>query len=143
MIGARGYTGQNLIKLIDNHPYLDISYVSSRELEGQKLQGYNKDNIVYSNLQIEDIKRLEENNEVDVWVMALPNGVCKPFVDTIDLVQNPNSKIVDLSADYRFDTTGEWTYGLPELNDRKTIAQAKKISTQVAMPLLLKSPLPR
>ena len=33
--------------------------------------------------------------------MALPNGVCKPFVDTIDLVQNPNSKIVDLSADYR------------------------------------------
>ena len=93
-------------------------------------------------MQIEDIKRLE-NNEVDVWVMALPNGVCKPFVDTIDLVQNPNSKIVDLSADYRFDTTGEWTYGLPELNDRKTIAQAKKISTQVAMPLLLKSPLPR
>ena len=68
MIGARGYTGQNLIKLIDNHPYLDISYVSSRELEGQKLQGYNKDNIVYSNLQIEDIKRLEENNEVDVWL---------------------------------------------------------------------------
>lgn len=128
LIGARGYTGQNLIKLIDNHPYLDISYVSSRELEGQKLQGYNKDNIVYSNLQIEDIKRLEENNEVDVWVMALPNGVCKPFVDTIDLVQNPNSKIVDLSADYRFDTTGEWTYGLPELNDHKTIAQAKKIS---------------
>ena len=61
-----------------------------------------------------------------LWL--LPNGVCKPFVDTIDLVQNPNSKIVDLSADYRFDTTGEWTYGLPELNDRKTIAQAKKIS---------------
>ena len=25
--------------------------------------------------------------------MALPNGVCKPFVDTIDLVQNPNSKL--------------------------------------------------
>lgn len=128
LIGARGYTGQNLIKLIDNHPYLDISYVSSRELEGQKLQGYNKDNIVYSNLQVEDIKRLEENNEVDVWVMALPNGVCKPFVNTIDSVENPNSKIVDLSADYRFDTTGEWTYGLPELNDRKAIAQAKKIS---------------
>ena len=128
LIGARGYTGQNLIKLIDNHPYLEISHVSSRELEGQKLKGYNKDNIIYSNLQPEDIKQLEENGEVDVWVMALPNGVCKPFVDIIDSVNNPKSTIVDLSADYRFDTTGQWTYGLPELNDRTTIANAKKIS---------------
>lgn len=128
LIGARGYTGQNLIKLIDNHPYLEISHVSSRELEGQKLQGYNKGNIVYSNLQVEDIEKLEENNDVDVWVMALPNGVCKPFVDSIDRVKNPNSKIVDLSADYRFDTTGQWVYGLPELNDRSKIAAAKKIS---------------
>ncbi|RLV93969.1 hypothetical protein JA1_002032 [Spathaspora sp. JA1] len=128
LIGARGYTGQNLIKLIDNHPYLEISHVSSRELKGQKLQGYNKGNIIYSNLQVEDIKRLEENNEVDVWVMALPNGVCKPFVDAIDQVKNSHSKIIDLSADYRFDTTGNWVYGLPELNDRKVIANAKKIS---------------
>ncbi|CAK7892581.1 hypothetical protein CAAN1_01S10726 [[Candida] anglica] len=128
LIGARGYTGQNLISMIDKHPYLEISHVSSRELKGQKLQGYNKDNIVYSNLQIEDIKKLEENNEVDVWVMALPNGVCKPFVDAIDSVGTGKSTIVDLSADYRFDTTGEWTYGLPELNDRSKIASAKKIS---------------
>ncbi|CAK9435694.1 uncharacterized protein LODBEIA_P04210 [Lodderomyces beijingensis] len=128
LIGARGYTGQNLIKLIDNHPYLEISHVSSRELEGQKLKGYNKDTIIYSNLQPEDIKLLEEKGEVDVWVMALPNGVCKPFVDVIDSVGNSKSKIIDLSADYRFDTTGDWTYGLPELNDRQAIANAKKIS---------------
>ncbi|KAG2736763.1 hypothetical protein G9P44_000853 [Scheffersomyces stipitis] len=128
LIGARGYTGQNLISLIDRHPHLEISHVSSRELAGQKLQGYNKDNIVYSNLQVEDIKKLEENGEIDVWVMALPNGVCKPFVDAIESVENSKSKIVDLSADYRFDTTGEWIYGLPELNDRQTISNAKKIS---------------
>ncbi|EGW30955.1 uncharacterized protein SPAPADRAFT_56893 [Spathaspora passalidarum NRRL Y-27907] len=128
LIGARGYTGQNLIKLIDNHPYLEISHVSSRELQGQKLQGYNKGNIIYSNLQVEDIKKLEENGDVDVWVMALPNGVCKPFVDAIDQVKNGHSKIIDLSADYRFDTTGKWVYGLPELNDRNVISQAKKIS---------------
>lgn len=128
LIGARGYTGQNLISLIDKHPFLELSHVSSRELKGQKLKGYNKDNIVYSNLQVEDIKELEKNNEVDVWVMALPNGVCKPFVDAIDSIPNNKSKIIDLSADYRFDTTGEWVYGLPELNDRKVIASAKKIS---------------
>lgn len=128
LIGARGYTGQNLISLIDKHPYLELSHVSSRELSGQKLEGYNKDNIVYSNLQVEDIKKLEENQEVDMWVMALPNGVCKPFVEAIEQVGGTHSKIVDLSADYRFDTTGEWTYGLPELNDRATIANARKIS---------------
>lgn len=128
LIGARGYTGQNLIQLIDNHPNLELSYVSSRELNGQKLQGYNKDNIVYSNLQVEDIIRIEENQEIDMWVMALPNGVCKPFVDAIETVKNSKSKIIDLSADYRFDTTGEWVYGLPELANRKDIVNAKKIS---------------
>lgn len=128
LIGARGYTGQNLISLIDRHPYLELSHVSSRELAGQKLKGYNKDNIVYSNLQIEDIKKLEAEQKVDMWVMALPNGVCKPFVDAIESVNSSHSKIIDLSADYRFDTTGEWVYGLPELNNRQDIVHAKKIS---------------
>lgn len=128
LIGARGFTGQNLISLIDNHPHFELALVSSRELSGQKLQGYNKANIVYSNLQTEEILELEKNNEIDVWVMALPNGVCKPFVEAIESVEGSQSKIVDLSADYRFDTTGEWAYGLPELGDRQTIAAAKKIS---------------
>lgn len=128
LIGARGYTGQNLISLIDKHPYLEISHVSSRELNGQKLQDYNKDQIVYSNLQVEDITKLEQNGDVDIWVMALPNGVCKPFVDAIAAVKNSKSKIIDLSADYRFDTTGDWVYGLPELNDRSKIVEAKYIS---------------
>ncbi|CAN3485322.1 hypothetical protein DICA1_F25422 [Diutina catenulata] len=128
LIGARGYTGQNLIKLIDNHPLLDISHVSSRELAGQKLQDYNKAQIVYSNLQVDDIKQLEEDDAVDMWVMALPNGVCKPFVDAIDSVGKGRSKIVDLSADYRFDTSGQWVYGLPELNNRREIAGSSRIS---------------
>lgn len=129
LIGARGYTGQNLIAMIDKHPYLELTHVSSRELEGTKLEGYTKSEIIYENLQVEDIKRLEERNEVDVWVMALPNGVCKPFVDAIDSADGgKKSKIIDLSADYRFDKTGEWVYGLPELNSREEIANARKIS---------------
>jgi N-acetyl-gamma-glutamyl-phosphate reductase/acetylglutamate kinase len=129
LIGARGYTGQNLISMIDNHPYLELTHVSSRELQGKKLEGYTKSEIVYENLQVEDIKRLEERNEVDVWVMALPNGVCKPFVEAIESADGgKKSKIIDLSADYRFDKTGEWIYGLPELNPRETIANARKIS---------------
>jgi N-acetyl-gamma-glutamyl-phosphate reductase/acetylglutamate kinase len=125
LIGARGYTGKALVDLINRHPNMDLRHVSSRELKGQKLKGYSKRDITYENLSVEDVRQMEENGEVDCWVMALPNGVCKPFVDAIDQV-GKNSVIVDLSADYRFDPS--WTYGLPELVDRAAIAKATRIS---------------
>lgn len=113
LIGARGYTGQNLISLIDNHPHLDLTHVSSRELAGLPLKDYKKSAVNYSNLSVEDVGKMAEANEVDAWVMALPNGVCKPFVDAIDKASKKGGKsvIVDLSADYRFEN--DWTYGLP------------------------------
>ena len=47
--------------------------------------------------------------------MALPNGVCKPFVDAVREGGAGKPKghgvIVDLSADHRFEA--DWTYGLP------------------------------
>jgi N-acetyl-gamma-glutamyl-phosphate reductase/acetylglutamate kinase len=84
LIGARGYTGQNLISLINDHPHLDLTHVSSRELAGLPLKEYTKSQVKYSNLSVEDVKKMEENGEVDAWIMALPNGVCKPFVDAVD-----------------------------------------------------------
>ena len=116
LIGARGYTGQALINLINQHPHLNLTHVSSRELEGKPLQGYNKSKLIYQNLQVEDVRRMEENGEVDCWVMALPNGVCKPFVDAVDVSTKSDKKtvIVDLSADYRFNDA--WTYGLPGIH---------------------------
>jgi N-acetyl-gamma-glutamyl-phosphate reductase/acetylglutamate kinase len=126
LIGARGYTGQALIALLNNHPNMDLRHVSSRELAGKKLQGYDKRDITYENLTTEDVRRMEENGDIDCWVMALPNGVCKPFVDAIDQAGQRKSIIVDLSADYRFDK--DWTYGLPELIPRSAIAKAARIS---------------
>lgn len=128
LIGARGYTGQNLISLLNNHKHLDVGYVSSRELAGKNLGGYNKKAITYSNLSFDDIKEIENAGEIDMWIMALPNKVCKPFVEAIETVQNGRGKIIDLSADFRFDTTGKWTYGLPELKGREGIMIADKIS---------------
>lgn len=125
LIGARGYTGQALINMLNAHPHIDLRHVSSRELAGKKLQGYDKRDITYENLSVEDVKRMEEKGEIDCWVMALPNGVCKPFVDAIDQGAK-KSLIIDLSADYRFDSA--WTYGLPELVNRSTIAKATRIS---------------
>ncbi|KAK2774883.1 Protein arg-6, mitochondrial [Emmonsiellopsis sp. PD_33] len=126
LIGARGYTGQALINLINAHPHLDLRHVSSRELAGQKLQGYDKREIIYENLSPDDVRRMADNGDVDCWVMALPNGVCKPFVDAVDAVDKEKAVIVDLSADYRFDN--RWTYGLPELVNRGEIARAIRIA---------------
>ncbi|KAL5116191.1 hypothetical protein ACEQ8H_005856 [Pleosporales sp. CAS-2024a] len=126
LIGARGYTGQALVELLNKHPNMDLRHVSSRELNGKKLEGYTKRNITYENLSPDDVKRMAEKGEVDCWVMALPNGVCKPFVDAINESGKPDALIVDLSADYRFDNT--WTYGLPETVDRRKLSDAKRIA---------------
>jgi len=131
LIGARGYTGQELVRLLDSHPNMDLRHVSSRELAGQKLEGYNKREVTYESLSPEDVRDMEKRGEIDCWVMALPNGVCRPFVEAVyegRKSSNHKSVIVDLSADYRFDNT--WTYGLPELVARSKIAEA----TQIANP---------
>ncbi|KAI1500652.1 Aspartate/glutamate/uridylate kinase [Biscogniauxia marginata] len=131
LIGARGYTGQALIGLLNTHPHFELKHVSSRELAGKKLEGYNKKDIIYENLSAEDVGEMEKKGAIDVWVMALPNGVCKPYVDAItnakkSAPREDGSLIIDLSADYRFDNS--WTYGLPELVKRSAIAQATQIS---------------
>lgn len=129
VIGARGYTGKALIQLINSHPNLDLRHVSSRELAGKPLLEYERRDIIYENLSVEDVRRMAGDDQVDCWVMALPNGVCAPFVDAVDSNDGKNGKIckiIDLSADYRF--TPNWTYGLPELVARGDIAQATRIS---------------
>ncbi|KAF9169572.1 hypothetical protein BGX21_011384 [Mortierella sp. AD011] len=126
LIGARGYTGQELIRLVNSHPSLEISYVSSRELEGKPLEGYTKSPITYVNLSADQVKEKTQSGEVDAWILALPNGVCKPFVDAVESVEEGKKMVlVDLSADYRF--TDSWTYGLPEFN-RAKIPGATRIS---------------
>ena len=69
--------------------------------------------------------------QVDVWVLALPNGLAAPFVGAIDATAGPNDPatplIIDLSADYRFDDS--WTYGLPErAGARDLLRNARRIS---------------
>ncbi|KAJ1959526.1 hypothetical protein GGI12_004294 [Dipsacomyces acuminosporus] len=129
LIGARGYTGRELIKLIDGHPRFELAYVSSRELAGKPVPNYTKAQINHVNLsaqEVGDIAKAGREN-VDVWVLALPNGVAAPFVEAIDnatasLSSAQQPVIVDLSADYRFDNTSRWAYGLPELRRKELVA---------------------
>ncbi|KAI8929282.1 Aspartate/glutamate/uridylate kinase [Entophlyctis helioformis] len=111
IIGARGYTGRELIRLLNQHPDLDLAVVSSRELAGKVCEHYTKSTVMYESLSPADAAR---RTDVDVWVLALPNGVCKPFVEAFLKVPEADRPVlVDLSADHRF--TDEWLYGLPEL----------------------------
>ncbi|KZT06612.1 bifunctional acetylglutamate kinase/N-acetyl-gamma-glutamyl-phosphate reductase [Laetiporus sulphureus 93-53] len=131
LIGARGFTGQALTTLLSAHPYLNLTHVSSRQLAGYPLESYTKASIKFSDLSMEDVERMEKDGEVDAWVMALPNGVCKPFVDAVERgakgrARDAGSVVVDLSSDYRFEDG--WTYGLPELYSRDAIRASKRIS---------------
>ncbi|KAJ1730875.1 hypothetical protein LPJ61_002803, partial [Coemansia biformis] len=122
LIGARGFTGRELIRLVDGHPRFELAYVSSRELAGKPVPGYAKSQLSHVNLSAQEVGSLARagRQDVDVWVLALPNGVAAPFVAAIDsaVVSLPTDQqpvVVDLSADYRFDATDRWAYGLPEL----------------------------
>lgn len=127
LLGVRGYVGEELVKIIVQHPFLDLSWVSSRQLEGKSLsEVYN----LNSELIIENItpEKLAQD-KVDVVILALPNGASQNFVKA--LKENTFvSVIIDLSADYRFDQ--EWQYALPETknlhqgNNTVTLKDAKK-----------------
>ncbi|HSN00816.1 MAG TPA: N-acetyl-gamma-glutamyl-phosphate reductase [Rudaea sp.] len=111
IVGARGYTGAELIRLIAAHPALDLAFVSSRELDGQRLADHDaaySGALRFGNLDPSAVAA----RRADVVILALPNGKAAPYVESIDN-DSPNTLIVDLSADYRFDTA--WYYGLPEL----------------------------
>ncbi|KAJ2111888.1 hypothetical protein GGF48_005411 [Coemansia sp. RSA 921] len=123
LIGARGFTGRELIKLIDGHPRFELSYVSSRELAGKPVPNYTKAQLSHVNLSAQQVGDLAKagRQAVDVWILALPNNVAAPFVAEINTATAQVSVdqqpiVVDLSADYRFDATGQWAYGLPELH---------------------------
>lgn len=73
LIGARGYTGQALVDLLNNHPNMDLRHVSSRELVGQELKGYNKRTVIYENLSPEDVARLDKEGQVDCWGRLAPS----------------------------------------------------------------------
>ncbi len=111
IVGARGHTGAELIKLVAAHPRLQLAFVSSRELDGKPLADHHPEytgELNYENLDADAVAA----KGVDAVILALPNGLAAPFVAAIQAAR-PETVIVDLSADYRFD--GQWYYGLPEL----------------------------
>ena len=123
LVGARGHTGAELIRLIARHPQLELGFVSSRELAGQRVSEHIEGfvgNLRYQNLAHEAVGA----RGMDAVILALPNGKSEEIVAALQ-VNAPDTVIVDLSADHRF--SEEWYYGLPELS-RGSYAGQKLIS---------------
>jgi N-acetyl-gamma-glutamyl-phosphate reductase len=123
IVGARGYVGAELIRLIAAHPQFDLAFVSSRELVGQRVADHIAEytgQLRYSSPANEELPGLQ----ADAVILALPNGKAAACVAAFDAA-GADPVIVDLSADYRFDDG--WYYGLPELT-RQRYAGQRRIS---------------
>jgi N-acetyl-gamma-glutamyl-phosphate reductase len=123
IVGARGYVGAELIRLIAGHPRFSLAYMSSRGLEGQRVADHN---IHYTG----DLRYSAPSHEVlpalgaDAVVLALPNGKAGEIVRAFDEA-GIDPIFIDLSADFRFDSS--WYYGLPELT-REGYSGQRRIS---------------
>lgn len=143
IIGATGYAGVELFRILLRHPQVEKIFVSSVSFEGQNIEE------IYQNLRGQlgdkcDGKLLtaeEVKEKSDVIFTALPHGIAEQYADYC--VKN-NKKIIDLSADFRYGTDEEtfktwykksWdfplvhaesVYGSPEMN-REEIKNARII----------------
>src|SRR3989344_5991603 len=132
IIGASGYTGYELIKILGRHGKVDLKILNSRTHAGKKVKSVYKD-FYDDNLIFTDVT-LDEINKMDVVFLAMPHG------EALDLVPKLKPKVIDLSPDYRFKDTKVYekvygnkhpkkinaVYGLPELFKEK-IKKAKLV----------------
>jgi N-acetyl-gamma-glutamyl-phosphate reductase len=141
ILGASGYAGGELIRLVDSHPNFQAEFLGANRRAGHRLgdvhpQLSGRDRV----LDTFDVSRV---GAADLVFMALPHGASgEPAMQ----LAGSGAKIIDLGSDFRLDTPdryseaygydhpypdelGEWTYGIPEL-----FADAIRISDRVAAP---------
>ena len=117
LIGARGYTGTELLALIARHPELELEFVSSREHAGQQVPNWPSE-LRYVEHDADALSR----RGVDVVILAVPNDRTEEYVRAFD-ANNPSCVLIDLSADHRFNS--DWYYGLPELTRGDAVGKTR------------------
>ena len=142
IIGATGYAGNELVRILVNHPEVEIKWLGSKSYDGEKYS-----DIYRNTFEIIDgictAKTLEEISEdVDVIFTATPQGYLAGLLTDKVL---ENAKIIDLSADFRLkdvDIYEEWykidhkrpdlideaVYGLCEINRDKITPETRIIA---------------
>jgi len=142
IVGASGYSGEVLVKLLLGHPQINLTAVTSRQHAGKPvsaiipaLRGTAADRLKFID---SDAAALAARADIDLWFLALPHGAAADFAQAL---VPAGRKVVDLSADFRVAdlATYEKYYGqhhapellpaarfvLPELTDPKWRSELK------------------
>jgi N-acetyl-gamma-glutamyl-phosphate reductase len=159
IVGASGYSGEVLVKLLLGHPHVTLAAVTSRQHAGKPLsavipalRGTKADQLTFTN---SDPAGLAARADIGLWFLALPHGAAADFAKSL---VPAGRKVIDLSADFRVAdlATYEKYYGhhhapellpharyvLPELTDPKWKQEIKLAAapgcypTSVLVPLL-------
>ncbi len=126
IIGAAGYTGGELIRLLLRHPEVHIEFAYSKSQAGKQINSIHQDLIGETNLLFSP----EWNEHIDVLFLCVGHGEARKFMEenkVSDVI-----KIIDLSQDFRLKNNHIidekiFVYGLPELHKEK-ISMAQNIA---------------
>ncbi|MFY0627321.1 MAG: N-acetyl-gamma-glutamyl-phosphate reductase [Reichenbachiella sp.] len=111
VIGGAGYTAGELLRILVNHPEVEINYVHSTSNAGNPIVSIHKDLIGDIELEFSGSFHFD----IDALFICSGHGHSRGFVEGNDI---PSSvRIIDLSNDYRLEEDADgFVYGLPELN---------------------------
>ena len=129
IIGASGYGGVQLVRLLMEHPQVEITYLGGDSSAGKSFSDLYPHLEPFFNFQIEKIDLDQVAKRCQVVFLGLPNGLACKMAPTL---LEKGCKVLDLSADYRFydletyqnwyktertdhNVAGDAVYGLPEL----------------------------
>jgi len=126
VIGGAGYTGGELLRILVNHPEVEIAFVHSNSNAGNYLYEVHTD--LFGDTDQKFTGELSTN--VDVLFLCVGHGDAKKFLDANPIPDNV--KIIDLSQDFRLSQNSNlgsktFVYGLPELK-RDAIKSAQNIA---------------
>ena len=136
VIGASGYAGGELLRLLATHPHLLVTQVSAHSNAGELITSVHPHLTTYQNQKFVAIEEVNFD-QVDVVFIALPHGQSASVVKNIP----SHTKVIDLGADFRLSDSaqwdkyydgehaGVWTYGLPEIpGQREKISKSVQVS---------------
>jgi len=123
VIGGAGYTAGELLRILINHPNVEIEFVNSSSNAGNPLTDVHNGLIGETDLVFTDALPF---TAVDVLFLCSAHGDSKKFLDSNEIPASV--KIIDLSTDYRAKSPShDFVYGLPELN-REEIVKATRVA---------------
>ena len=138
IIGGSGYTGGELMRLLLNHPKVNIELATSRRLEGENIYETHKHLRGFVDIKFENPSNEEVKERCDVVFVAVPHGTSMNIVPEM---LGEDTKVIDLSADYRLNTSVfEKVYGIEHKDPRDAVFGLVELHPEVADETFIANP---